>query len=162
MADMAIETLIEDERWCPVDLPNLAAAAAAGALRHLGHDPAGCEVAILACDDARIADLNRQFRGKAVPTNVLSWPAEDLSPDEAGGVPSRPGADELGDIALAYETCAREAAEAGKPFDAHLRHLVVHAVLHLLGFDHETDADAARMEATEVEILGKLGDPSPY
>lgn len=159
---MTVETIIEDDRWQTADLAALADAAARSALIHLGHDPAAFDIALLACDDARIAELNAQFRGKAKPTNVLSWPTEDLSPDTEGGEPLPPEDEELGDIALAYDTCRREADEAGKPFDAHLRHLVVHAVLHLLGYDHETDADAVRMETLEVEILGKIGDPSPY
>lgn len=159
---MLVDTVIEDPRWEDAGLPALAEAAARAALAHLGIDPEDHEIALLACDDARIAALNGQFRGKPHPTNVLSWPSEDLSPEDEGGAPLPPEEAELGDIALAWETCAREAAEAGKPLEAHLRHLVVHAVLHLLGHDHETDGDAARMETLEIEILGKMGDPSPY
>ena len=69
---------------------------------------------------------------------------------------------ELGDIAISYDTCAREAAEAGKPFDFHVIHLIVHGTLHLLGYDHERDGDATLMEGLEVEILGKLDIPDPY
>jgi probable rRNA maturation factor len=69
---------------------------------------------------------------------------------------------ELGDIALAFETCAREAAEAGIPFENHVLHLVVHGTLHLLGYDHVRDADGDLMERTEVEILASLGVPDPY
>ena len=124
-------------------------------------------MSLLACDDARIANLNADFRDKPAPTNVLSWPEEDLSPDTAGGVPSAPTPDPtgtfgLGDIAIAYDTCAREAAEQGKPLAAHVTHLLVHGTLHLLGYDHVRDPDATRMEALEVEILGKLGLPDPY
>lgn len=112
-------------------------------------------------------DLNKDFRGKAAPTNVLSWPEENLSPDVDGAEPAAPqpdpsGSISLGDIALAYDTCAREAAEQSKPFVDHVTHLVVHGVLHLLGYDHIRDRDATRMEALEVEILGKLGVPDPY
>lgn len=162
MAAMTVDTILEDDRWQAVGLEALAETAARAALAQLGHDPDGFEIALLACDDARIAALNGAFRAKPRPTNVLSWPSVDLAPDVPGDAPWPPEDAELGDIALAYDTCAREAAEAGKPFESHLRHLVVHGVLHLLGFDHETEEDAARMEALEVEILGKLGDPSPY
>mgnify|MGYP006287624467 CR=1 FL=1 len=99
-----------------------------------------------------------------MPTNVLSWPAADRAPARPGETPAPPDpADgELGDIALSYETCAREAAEAGKTLEAHATHLIVHGILHLLGYDHETDADAALMERLEAEILGKMGVVAPY
>ena len=124
-------------------------------------------VSLLACDDARIATLNADFRGKPTPTNVLSWPEEDLASDEDGGTPQPPRPDpdgtlSLGDIAIAYETCAGEAAAQNKPFSAHVTHLLVHGTLHLLGYDHIRDRDATRMETEEVEILGKLGLPDPY
>ncbi len=128
---------------------------------------AQAELSVLACDDARISILNADFRDKPTPTNVLSWPEEDLSPVLDGAAPELPrpnpaGAISLGDIAIAYDTCAREAAEQGKPFVAHVTHLLVHGTLHLLGYDHIRDRDATRMEALEVEILGKLGVPDPY
>ena len=156
----------EDARWG--DLAPLARAAADATLRHLGHDPALFEVSVLACDDARIRALNAEFRGKDKPTNVLSWPAWDLSPDSPGGTPEAPEpgtADDpepLGDIALSFDTCTREALEQGKPFAHHVTHLVVHSVLHLLGHDHETDADASRMEKTEIAVLEQLAIPDPY
>jgi probable rRNA maturation factor len=159
---MLIDAVIEDARWQAAGLEAEAETAARAALTHLGLDPEAHEIALLACDDARIAELNASFRGKPTPTNVLSWPAEELAAEADGGVPDLPGLGELGDIAIAWETCLREAQDGGKPLVQHLRHLTVHAVLHLLGYDHETDADAARMEGLEVEILGKLGDPSPY
>jgi probable rRNA maturation factor len=119
-------------------------------------------------DDARIAALNADFRGKTAPTNVLSWPADDLSPEAPGGAPAPPNPGthddpaELGDIALAFETCTGEAAAAGLPVDHHVLHLIVHGTLHLLGYDHVHDADATRMEATEVAILATLGVADPY
>ncbi|WP_323765596.1 rRNA maturation RNase YbeY [Marinovum sp.] len=165
---MLTETILEDDRWQEAGLDALAEAAARATLAHLNHDPAGYEIAVLACDDARIAVLNADFRGKPQPTNVLSWPEEDLAPEEAGADPEEPpqGGEEdphhLGDIAIAWETCTREAAEQGKPFAAHVSHLLVHGVLHLLGFDHIRDKDATLMEACERAILGKLGIPDPY
>lgn len=160
-----VDTLIEDDRWQALDLEGLARRAATAVLSHLALDPEAFEISLLGCDDARIAVLNQEFRGKPTPTNVLSWPAEDLSPDQPGGPPAAPQPmfdGELGDIAIAYETCLREAAEQGKPPQHHLLHLLAHATLHLLGYDHETDADAAVMERLECEILVSLGVPDPY
>ena len=161
---MSVEVIIEDSRWDGSGIAAIADEAAAAALRHLGLDPAGWEIAILACDDARIAALNGSFRDRPAPTNVLSWPSADRAPARPGQHPAAPdpAEPELGDIALAWETCAREASEAARPLAHHLRHLVVHAVLHLLGHDHEDDADALLMERTEIAILATLGVPDPY
>lgn len=165
---MPVEVLIESAGWDDIDLETLANRAATAALIHLGHDPACVDISLLACDDARIAALNAQFRGKNTPTNVLSWPTWDLSAEDDGGQPEPPETgtpddpEALGDIALALETCTREAAEQGKPLSEHLTHLTVHAVLHLLGYDHERDKDAALMEKNEVQILGKMGIADPY
>lgn len=162
---MNLEITIEDSRWQGVD--HLARPAIAAVLDHCGVDAENCEISLLACDDPRIADLNAEFRDKPTPTNVLSWPAEDLSPEEAGQIPISPQPDftgeiALGDIAISYDTCAREADEAGKNRDDHVTHLIVHGVLHLLGYDHIRDPDATLMEGVEVEILGKLGVDDPY
>ena len=113
-------------------------------------------------NDARIAALNADFRGKAVPTNVLSWPAFDgPAPEEPPGLPGE-GPLFLGDIALAYETCAREAEEAGVSLADHAAHLVVHGTLHLLGHDHAEDGAAEAMEAIETKVLATMGIASPY
>ena len=146
----------------------LAEQAARAALQGLGLPASGFQISLLACDDSRIAVLNAEFRGKPAPTNVLSWPSEDRAADFVGEDPERPepgsAADpaELGDIALAWDTCAREAAEQAKPIEAHVAHLIVHAVLHLLGYDHIEDEDAALMEGHEVRILASMGLPDPY
>ncbi|WP_299046777.1 rRNA maturation RNase YbeY [uncultured Tateyamaria sp.] len=160
-----IDILIEDSRWQDADLPALARRAIDATLDHLGLGPA--ELSVLACDDARIASLNGDFRDKPTPTNVLSWPEEDLSAAAHGAAPRAPRPDpggtlSLGDIAIAYDTCAREAADRAMPMGDHVTHLLVHGTLHLLGYDHISDTDATRMEALEVEILGKLGLPDPY
>lgn len=161
-----LEINAEDARWG--DLDPLARAAIDATLAHLGHDPACFEVSLLACDDARIQGLNAGFRAKDKATNVLSWPAWDLSAETPGGAPEDPetGTPEdpeaLGDIALAYETCAREAAEQGKLFADHVTHLIVHSTLHLLGYDHESEADAVLMEKTEVAVLAQMGIGDPY
>ena len=162
-----IETVIEDPRWAAADLEQLADTAAAATLAHLGFDAEACEVTLLACDDARIAELNADFRGKPQPTNVLSWPEAELAAQQPGGPPARPEPDvtgtlSLGDIAISFDTSAREAVAAGKPFSDHVTHLIVHGMLHLLGYDHIRDADATLMEGLEVTILGRLGLTDPY
>jgi probable rRNA maturation factor len=161
---MTIEVLIEDPRWSVAGLPALAEPAARAALAAAGLGTWDWDISLLACDDARIAALNAQFRGKAAPTNVLSWPSANRAPDTPGATPPPPDPDdpELGDIAIAYDICAAEAKAQGLPFDHHVTHLIVHGVLHLLGYDHETDKDAARMESLEVRILAELGIPDPY
>lgn len=161
---MLTDTLIEDPRWEAQGFPVLAERAAVATLIHLGLDPSNWEISVLACDDTRIATLNAEFRGKPAPTNVLSWPSVERGAQEAGARPAPPlGPDtELGDIAIAYDTCAAEAAAAGKSLPDHAIHLVVHATLHLLGYDHIRDQDATLMESTEIAILGKLGIRDPY
>lgn len=154
---MSVDLIVEDPRWDTLGLAQLAETAVQAALTHL---PDGWEVAILACDDSRIADLNAEFRAKPKATNVLSWPSEERA--NPGNTPAPPQDLELGDIAIAYDTCAREAMDQSKPLETHVTHLIVHGVLHLLGFDHESDADAQIMETLEVEVLGKLGIDNPY
>lgn len=164
---MPIDILIEDKRWTALNLEALANRAAAAALVQVGLDPETCEISLLACDNSRISVLNAEFRGKPVPTNVLSWPAEDRAAPNAGHCPPRPVPDPtgevaLGDIAISYDTCAREAEAQAKPMRDHVTHLIVHGLLHLLGYDHVRDADATLMEGLEVEILGRLGLDDPY
>lgn len=162
-----VDIIVETPDWDAVDLARLADRACAAVLKELGLAPDRFEIALLACDDARIAELNADFRAKPQPTNVLSWPAEDIALP-LGHTPDLPIPDpqgpprELGDIAIAFQTCAREAEEQGKPLSDHVSHLLVHATLHLLGFDHINDPDAAHMEATETRILATMGIPDPY
>lgn len=160
---MTVDCVIEDARWG--DIASLAQTAVDATLARLGVAPSVFEISLLACDDARIAALNADFRGKPQPTNVLSWPSQERGAAVDGDMPllPEPGPDsELGDIAIAYDTCAHEAAAAGKPMADHTIHLLVHGTLHLLGFDHERDRDATLMEGLETEILGKLGLADPY
>lgn len=167
---MLTDTLVEDDRWDALRIDALVERAARATLAHLGIAREGLEIAVMACDDARIAVLNADFRGKPQATNVLSWPAYDLAPEAPGmppDLPPLPGADDpepesLGDIAIAFDICLREAAAAEKRPEDHVTHLIVHGVLHLLGYDHIRDADATLMEAQECEILGKLGIADPY
>ena len=163
-----VDTVIEDDRWLAVELEALADRAVRAALGEIGLPQVGLTLCVMGGDDARIAGLNAAFRGKPVPTNVLSWPAWDLSPEQPGAAPDVPEVgsaekpESLGDIALAWETCAKEAGAAGTPLAHHATHLIVHGLLHLLGYDHLTDADAARMEALEVRILATLGISDPF
>ena len=117
------------------------------------HPEQDAEVVVRVTDEAESRRLNHEYRGKDRPTNVLSFPFEPM-----------PGValEHLGDLVICAPVVAREAAEQGKPADAHWAHMVVHGMLHLQGFDHETDADAAEMETLETEILAGLGYPAPY
>lgn len=116
-------------------------------------DASGTELSIALVDDVAMRRLNSDWRGKDQPTNVLSFPAGDA------GAPGRPVL--LGDVVLALGTVRREAAELGRAVDDHVSHLVVHGVLHLLGYDHETEKQATAMEALETEILRGLGIADP-
>lgn len=160
-----IEILYEDDRWKAIALSDLVTRAARATFDHFDLDPDDFGFDLLACDDTRIAALNAEFRGKPTPTNVLSWPSDERGADVAGMAPDPldPTWDaELGDIAISYDTCQREADAAAKPIDAHVIHLIIHAVLHLMGYDHIRDLDATLMEGIEVKILGKLGIHNPY
>jgi probable rRNA maturation factor len=115
------------------------------------------EVSILLTDDAQVQELNAEYRQQDKPTNVLSFAALD----EDSPIPPD-GPILLGDVIVAYQTTEREAAEEGKKFEDHLSHLVVHGVLHLLGYDHLMDDEAEEMESLERSILAALGVPDPY
>lgn len=144
------DVVIDDDRWTQAlaDAEALAErcrAAAAGA------EPRVLSGAcLLLADDARLQDLNRRYRGLDKPTNVLSFPS--------GG--AQDGF--LGDIAIAFETCQREAQAQGIAFRDHVAHLIVHGLLHLAGHDHEEDLEAERMESLETAILARLGIADPY
>jgi probable rRNA maturation factor len=115
------------------------------------------ELGITLTDDAHQRQLNRRYRGQDASTNVLAFQAWEPRMHAPPGVPLL-----LGDVVLAFETVAREANEQVKPFCDHVRHLIVHGVLHLIGYDHRREADAIRMERLETSILAKLGVPDPY
>ena len=160
---MSVDVIMEDPRWAKAGLEALAERAVAATLTHLNLAPEAWEVAVLGCDDARIAALNTDFRDKTTATNVLSWPSRERGAQTAGQDPDPPQGDpELGDIALAYETCQREAVAQGKLPEQHFLHLIVHGVLHLLGYDHVRDGDGDLMESHEVAILAELGVDDPY
>ncbi len=144
----AITLVVEEAAWARHRglLPKLKAAAVAA--RRAARLPARRRLTILLADDARLKRLNHDFRGKKKPTNVLSFPSG--APDYAG------------DVALAYGVTRAEALAANKPFADHARHLVVHGVLHLAGYDHMTARDAEIMEPLETRVLARLGVPDPY
>lgn len=145
----AIDIEVEDSRWTEAlpEVEALAYAAAQAALDEVEFDGG---VALLLTDDAAVRDLNKRFREQDKPTNVLSFPSR-LNPEA-----------HLGDVALAFGVCVAEAQAQGKPLAHHLQHLVAHGVLHLVGYDHETDAEAAEMEDLERVVLAELGVPDPY
>ena len=158
---MSIDVILEDQRWKP--LRRAIERAGDATLLHLQLNPSEWDVTVLGCNDARIAELNDDFRDKSAPTNVLSWPSQERGADAEGARPHAPKGDsELGDIAIAYETCQNEAQSGAISLENHTIHLVVHGVLHLLGYDHINDADGDLMEATEIAILAKLGVENPY
>lgn len=166
------ETLPDAEALC---LRAAEAALSAAAQLPDGVPRGPAELSVVLADDGMVRDLNLRYRGKDKSTNVLSFALHADSGDEILESPHADG-DEgteivsqerrapilLGDVILAFETVDREAREQGKPFPDHLAHLVIHGVLHLLGFDHIADPDAERMERLETEILAGLGIADPY
>jgi len=147
-----IEVEIDDPAWTGVlpDAAAMARVAAEAALAAAGASPDRRDLVVLLTDDETVRALNARFRDQDHATNVLSFPA----PPTAGS--------HLGDVALAFGVCAAEADGQGKPLDRHLQHLVAHGVLHLVGYDHQTEAEAEVMEALERRILAGLGAPDPY
>ncbi len=154
-----IDLIIEhaDAADCGLDWDALLTRAEGASLAGLpDHAALTPECSVLICDDTHIQSLNADFRNKDKPTNVLSFPQFD-----AFQVPAN-GKHYIGDIAMSYDTLAREAAEAGLSLHDHATHLFVHSFLHLFGYDHINDDDAEQMESLEVRILAKLGIKNPY
>ncbi len=151
---MTLAIDIEDGAW--EEIPGLATLAERAVAATLAGRGAAGPVTLLFTSDAEMQVLNRDWRGKDRPTNVLSFPSP-------GGMALPDGEEApLGDIALAFETVGREAAEQGKTAAHHTTHLIVHGMLHLLGYDHETDGEAEEMENEERLILARLGIADPY
>ena len=164
---LSTETDVASTAWPDADWQTLAAAAVSASLTetphgHLANSGANVEVSVRLSDDAEVQALNKSFRGKDKPTNVLSFPM--VQPDLLGGLANTDdGEILLGDIILAAETCAREAGEKGWPLGDYAQHLIVHGLLHLLGYDHATgDFEAAAMESIETIACARLGLPDPY
>ncbi|MXP10057.1 rRNA maturation RNase YbeY [Pseudoblastomonas halimionae] len=153
---------IEIEEWPDGDWPELAKQAVAACAVHVAAlANERLMASLLFTSDEEVRALNREWRGKDKPTNVLSFPM--LTADELRNLAPEGPPEMFGDLALAYETCAREAAAKCNPVEHHTAHLIVHGLLHLAGYDHETsDEDAEEMEALEVKILAEMGIADPY
>ncbi|MCI4662681.1 MAG: rRNA maturation RNase YbeY [Neomegalonema sp.] len=135
--------------------------AASAALEECGLAQRAFLISVLAAGDERIQALNAQFRGLDKATNVLSWPQHDLpEPADLSDIDGDPVF--LGDVALGLQTIMREAAAAERPLEHHLQHLIIHSVLHLLGFDHHSEEMASQMELMEIRALARLGVANPY
>ena len=161
---MRVDLIMEDARWKTLNLLQVANAAFKETLSQLNLRSENFICCILACSSKKIKSLNAQFRGKNNSTNVLSFPVtpeiyevrsiSNLEPDV--------NLFELGDIAIAYEVCKKEAHISKIAFEHHVYHLITHSVLHLLGYDHEEEKNAAEMEKIEVQVLANLGISNPY
>jgi probable rRNA maturation factor len=153
---LAVDVVVEDEDWPdPAETEAVVRGAAEALARHAAmKGMAVSEACVALSSDAHVQDLNAGYRGKDKPTNVLSFPAPPSPIEQAARF--------LGDIVLARETVRREAVERGIPAFDHVAHLTIHGLLHLLGYDHETDSEAVVMESLETEILAGLGIADPY
>lgn len=150
-----VETMVEDRRWSEIGIEDIVARSCAATLDLVPPTGGRFEIGVLACGDSRMAELNSEYRDVPSPTNVIAWPT-------SRGDAAAPIDDCLGNLAISWETCAREASESGIPIADHASHLLVHGCLHLLGFGHKNDRDAAEMEEMEVRILASLGIGNPY
>jgi len=147
-----VDVVEDDGDWSALpDAHALIARAAAAVAEAMAGETQSGSIAVALSSDANVEVLNGQFRGKPKPTNVLSFPAGEGAPDGF-----------IGDVILASETVRREADEQGVPLDHHVQHLIVHGILHLLGYDHITADEAEQMEALEISVLSKLGIANPY
>ena len=161
-----IETVITAGLWPPFDWQPVAARAVTATIAATPHaglatTVATVEISIRLTSDDEVHTLNRQYRQQDKPTNVLSFPM--VQPDLIDSLSNTDDGEVLlGDIVLAHETCAREAAERGVSIEDHATHLIVHGVLHLLGYNHMADADADAMESIERDVMASLGLHDPY
>lgn len=161
------DILIQSERWHDIlpDTENTVAHICATVFSQIeaSHPlPEGTEISIVLADDAFIRTLNASYRSKDAPTNVLSFPAQELIPGKPFPITGEEMEITLGDVILALETIEREAVEQHKTFEAHVTHMLVHGILHLLGYDHMNDKEADAMESLEVTILHYLNITNPY
>lgn len=154
MSTVTADIVIESDLWASE--PRAEATVSAAISAAAAHSTRGGEVSILLSDDSAVRDINRQFRGLDKPTNVLSFPAAN-TPATQGHLGIH-----LGDIVIAYETLRRECEAEDRLFLHHLAHLTVHGFLHLIGYDHETDAQADEMEALESRIMTAMNLPDPW
>lgn len=161
--DIAVQIDVDAWRERLPDVEERVKEAARAALDSARRSMGQAELCVVLADDTTVRDLNRHYRGKDKPTNVLSFPQDGDGEPDAETLASEPGMPILlGDVILAYETVAAEARDQNKSISDHLAHLVVHGVLHLLGYDHQSEDDAQAMERLETRILGGLGVADPY
>ena len=159
-AGLAIDIAVPDPRWNDIDgaLGEAVEAAVRATIERAGLDVGAAEISVVLGDDALVHGLNREFRATDRPTNVLSFALTEGEPE-----PARPGGPvTLGDVVLAFDTVAREARAQSKSQREHALHLVVHGVLHLMGYDHGSEAEARDMERMEKRVLADLGIADPY
>ena len=161
---MGVDLIIEDSRWKTLNLFPIANAAFKETLSELNLRSENFVCSVLACSSEKIKGLNAQFRGKNNSTNVLSFPLKAEKYEAKNSLKLTADADllELGDIAIAYEVCKKEANVSKIKLEDHVYHLIIHSVLHLLGYDHGEEQNAAEMEKIEVQILANLGISNPY
>lgn len=153
---LVLDPVVEDQRWTVCDPEHLCHDLSRLLSSHPPFLNTASEIAVLFSDDPTLQRLNHQFRDKDKPTNVLSFPSDGLelcTDDEPI---------HIGDIALSFDTISAEAALQAKPILHHVRHMIIHGVLHVVGYDHETEADANTMENLEIALLAKLEQPDPY
>lgn len=180
-AEHRVELVVEEAGWLPLldeVARTLALEAALAALSQPRADEGDAEASpaaqpavqpgnnrlaiLMLSNDETVKTLNAQYRGKDKATNILSFPAEPLEEAEAPLFEEEEDDGHIGDCILALETVTREAEEESKPFAHHLAHLLIHGVLHLLAYDHETEADATRMETREKQLLSNFAIKDPY
>ena len=161
---MSVDLIMEDARWKSLNLLQISNNAFRETLLHLNLRPENFFCCILACSNEKIKCLNAKFRGKNNSTNVLSFPSTSKICEVTSGPKFEANVDpfELGDIAIAYEICKQEAEFSKIDFEHYVYHLIIHSVLHLLGYDHEEEKNAIKMEKIEVQVLAKLGINNPY
>ena len=161
---MSVDLIMEDARWKTLNLFSIANAAFKETLSQLNLKSENFICCVLACSSEKIKGLNAKFRGKNNSTNVLSFPSKAGNYATKSSSKFKASVDpfELGDIAIAYEVCKKEADVSKIKFEDHVYHLIIHSVLHLLGYDHEEEKNAAEMEKIEVQVLANLGISNPY
>ena len=158
---VSFDVVFDDLRWEKKNLTEIATKVGA-AFSDFFELPKGASAVVMGCNDDIISVLNKNFRGKPQATNVLSWPGSNLVAKGTGDLPLHVIDPELGNIAISYDTCIREAANAEIDQTDHITHLLIHATLHLLGYNHIENDDANIMESIEIKILAKLGISNPY
>ena len=167
---MKANIVFEDSRWQILPLKKIALASLNLVADNVFLNSKDLEISILASNDCELMDLNKQFRGHNVPTNILSWPEHDYKRTKPGELPKRiskssdciNGSYFLGNLAISFDRCSTEAENRNITVEDHIAHLLIHGCLHLVGFDHDNKLDAILMENIEKKLLSDLGIKNPY